>query len=174
MIIKNKGKINEIIYEHTVYHSGKYKMYPTLSDLGVILKELIESKSTTEYVRITPFYVNDKMNEQIEFEQYMFYIECRDDFSEEELEKHLLECIDTNYDRLDMHHEILPPDIQMGKILYPLCKYSDVEQFGYYLKQYHQYLDELLPKLFEIVKRDMDLKDNHLAFGYFCFEVNSR
>ena len=167
MIIKKEGTINEIIYEHTTYHSGKYRLYPTITDLNDILEKIVKSKATTEYIRITPFYINERVDMQIEFEEYMFYIECRENLEEKEVENHLLDCLETHYETITIK------EIEMGKILYPLCKYGDVEQFGFSLKRYRQYLDELLPVLFETAKRKMELKDDDLAFGYFCFEVHS-
>ncbi|MGE8033463.1 hypothetical protein [Lysinibacillus sp. NPDC093692] len=167
MIIKKEGKINEIIYENTTYHSGKYSFFPIITNLNRILEKIIESKSTTEYIRITPFYRNERVDMQIEFEEYMFYIECRENLKEKEVENHLLDCLDTHYETITIK------EIEMGKILYPLCKYDDAEQFGFSFKKYRQYLDELLPVLFETAKIKMQLKDDDLAFGYFCFEVHS-
>lgn len=45
MIKKVKGKINEIIYNHTVYYNGKYRYFPTISDLKRILDEIINSNT---------------------------------------------------------------------------------------------------------------------------------
>lgn len=167
MIIKKEGRINEIIYEHTTYHSGKYRLYPTITDLNDILEKIIKSKSTTEYIRINPFYMNERVDMQIEFEEYMFYLECREEFDEKEVENHVFDCLDTHYETISIK------ELEMGKILYPLCKYSDVGHFNLSLEKYRKYLEELLPRLFEIAKRKMKLKDDDLAFGYFCFEVHS-
>lgn len=38
-----------------------------------ILEEIINSNSTTDYIRITPFYINEQLNHQIVFEEYMLY-----------------------------------------------------------------------------------------------------
>ncbi|MEY9979217.1 hypothetical protein [Lysinibacillus sp. RC79] len=93
-MLKQEGKINEIIYNNTAYYNGKYRHFPTISGLNGILDEIISSDSTTDYIRITPFYINEKLDLQIEFEEFMFYIECRDWFDEKIQEKHILECLD--------------------------------------------------------------------------------
>lgn len=167
LIIKKEGKINEIIYEHTTYHSGKYTLFPTITDLNNILEKVIDSKTTTEYIRIIPFYINERVNMQIEFEEYMFYIECREEISEKEIDNHVFDCLDTHYEIKSTK------EIEMGKIMYPLCKNNDVGHFILSLQKYRKYLNELLPKLFKVAKKEMKLKDDDLAFGYFCFEVHS-
>lgn len=167
VIKKNKGKINELIYEHTTYHSGKYTFFPTITGLNNILEKIIQSKSTTEYIRITPFYVNERVNMQIEFEEYMFYIECREEIDEKEIENHVLDCLDTHFEN------ITTEEIEMGTILYPLCKNNDVDYFVVSLQRYREYLDKLLPVLMGIARNKMKLQDEHLAFGYFCFEIHS-
>ncbi|WP_027407957.1 hypothetical protein [Anoxybacteroides tepidamans] len=167
MTVKKNGKINEIVYEYTTYHSGKYRLYPTITHLKIMLEKIIESNTTTEYLRINPFYRNGKVDMQIEFDEYMFYLECREQFDEKEQEEHILDCLDTD-DQI-----VTAEQFEMGKILYPLCQHNDVERFKQVLATYLDYLDTLLPKLFDIAKRTMQLKDEDLAFGYFCFEVHS-
>lgn len=170
MIEKQEGKINEIIYEFTTYHSGKYRLYPTITLLYRLIQEIIDAKATTEYIRITPFYENVRLMKQIEFDEYMFYIECREDeISEEDRLNQVLE-------NLEIPNGIITEeDIEMGKILYPLCKHNDVEQFNLALKNFCKYLnDELLIKMFKIAKEDLQLNEDDLAFGYFCFEVHSK
>ncbi|MEH7086535.1 hypothetical protein V7139_27975, partial [Neobacillus drentensis] len=54
------------------------RIYPTISDLYLLLNKIICSKVTTEYIRITPFYLNEKVKLQREFDEYMFYLECRE------------------------------------------------------------------------------------------------
>ncbi|USK62367.1 hypothetical protein [Peribacillus asahii] len=167
MIKKGKGKINEIIYNNTVYYNGKYRYYPTISDLNHILDEIISSNSTTEYIRITPFYINEQVNMQIEFEEFMFYIECRDWFDEKIQEMHIIECLDP----IDQQRTL--NDLRLGAILYPLCKNNDVDSYQKALKKYKESLREILPKMMEIAKSEMELKEEHLPFGYFCFEIHS-
>jgi len=41
MLEKNNGKINEIIYNNTAYDNGKYRHYPTITDLNCILDKII-------------------------------------------------------------------------------------------------------------------------------------
>ncbi|MED3575208.1 hypothetical protein [Cytobacillus praedii] len=167
MLKKKKGKINEIVYNNTAYYNGKFRYYPTITGLNSILEEIINSNSTTNYIRITPFYINEQLNHQIEFEEYMFYIECRDWFDKEEQEKHISECINVP----DIQRQLV--DSAIAAILYPLCQKEDVNCYKNALKNYKEYLGELLLKMMEIAKSEMDLKEEDLPFGYFCFEIHS-
>ncbi|WP_128895281.1 hypothetical protein [Longirhabdus pacifica] len=167
MVTRKKGIINGIIYDHTVYHDGKYRMYPSIIGLRNLVKRIIESGSTTEYIRFNPFYRNAKINRQIELDEYMFYMECREQFDGKDFEEHIGICLDKPY--IDLSDE----EIRWGKTLYPLCRYDDVEGYKKALETYDQFLFELIPKLMEMAKYKMDLKDEDLAFGYFCFEVHS-
>ena len=78
MIEKKSGKINEIVYNNTVYHNEEYRLYPTLEHLFSILDLIAESGVTTNYLRITPFYRNIKLDIYEEWDVFDFYIECRE------------------------------------------------------------------------------------------------
>ncbi|MFF2876267.1 hypothetical protein ACFVR2_08095 [Gottfriedia sp. NPDC057991] len=148
MLKRNKGKINEIIYNSTAYYKGKYRYYPTITDLNCILDKIISSDSTTDYIRITPFYINEQLNMQIEFGEYMFYLEC--------------------LDSVDKQRALT--DLRLGAILYPLCRKNDVNSYKNALEKYKD-LKEILPKMMVIAKLEMVLKEEDIAFGYFCFEI---
>lgn len=168
MIVKKEGIVNEIIYEHTVYHNGEYRMYPTISQLKYLIEQIIRCKSTTKYIRFTPFYKNSRYNQQIEFDDYMFYMECREHVDNKSRENHIELCSNKKY--ADMNYE----EIRISKILFPLCQNEDIETYKASLEIYIEFLNELIPKLMEISKCKMELKDEDLAFGYFCFEVHSK
>lgn len=68
-----------------MYVNREYKHYPTMDALRRIIKIIINSKSTTRYVWIIPFYRNSKRNIQIEFEDYMFFLSCYDDIKDKEI-----------------------------------------------------------------------------------------
>ncbi|MCM3390696.1 hypothetical protein M3649_21685 [Ureibacillus chungkukjangi] len=167
MLKKKKGKINEIVYNNIAYYNGKFMYYPTITGLNGILEEIIYSNSTTDYLRITPFYINERLNYQIEFEEYMFYIECRDLVDKEDQEKHIKECINVPDTPRQFN------DLVVVEILYPLCQKDDVNSFRNALEKYKEYLSELLIKMMEITKAEMKLKEKDLPFGYFCFEIHS-
>lgn len=164
---KPKGKINEIVYEYTSYYGGQYRLFPTLLSLDELLNDLIKAKTTTRYLRINPFYQNAKVNQQIEFTDFMFYLECRESFTEEEQKNHILENIEYN--------ESIISDIKLeiGKVLYPLCRFDDYQKFGDSLKTYREHLNGTLPEMFDAAKKEMNLKEEDYAFGYFCFEIDS-
>jgi len=46
-------------------------------------------------------------------------------------------------------------------------------QLKKYKESLKESLNELLPKMMEIAKSEMGLKEGHLPFGYFCFEIHS-
>ncbi|WP_242223304.1 hypothetical protein [Bacillus cereus group sp. BfR-BA-01380] len=167
MYPEEKSHINEIIYDNTVYHNGEYRIYPTTSDLKNLIQKIIQSKATTEYIRITPFYINAKLNQQIEFDEYMFYMECREHVDDRLVKEHIGLCFDKEY--ADMDYQ----EVRLGKILFPLCKNKDTETYKKSLEVYVEFLDELLPRLMEISKSRMELKDKDVAFGYFCFEIQN-
>ncbi len=165
MILKKQGAINEIVYNNTVYNSGQNRYYPTVSDLVYLITKIIEAKDTTKYIRLNPFYVNFRLDRQIEFDDFMFYLECRDDFSEIELRNHYSENIGKDYDKMSEEEK------RMASILY--CRMNDTERFKEHLLSYKTYLNELLPILFNIAKTEMELGEDEIAFGFFCFEVHS-
>lgn len=168
MLEKRQGKINEIVYEHTAHRRGRYRLYPTITDLQSLLEDLIKSRATpTDYLRITPFYVNEQANRQIEFGSYMFFVECREDYSKEEEDALIIESLEGE----ESPTPII--DWEKGRAQYSLCKFEDFEKFGQSLKNYHDYLQVALPKMFAIAKRELNLLEVDLAFGFFCFEVHS-
>lgn len=167
MLKQKRGKINEIVFNNTAYYKGRYRYFPTITYLKGILEEIINCDSTTDYIRITPFYRNEELNHQIEFEEYMFYIECRDWFDEKIQEIHILDCLNP----VDTPRAL--NDVKLGAILYPLCKNNDVVSFQKALEKYKDSLREILLRMMEIAKLEMELKEEHLPFGYFCFEIHS-
>lgn len=167
MILKKEGIINEIIYNNTVYNNGENRYYLTINDLDYLITNIIETNKTTQYIRFTPFYINYKLNRQIEFDEYMFYLECRAHFSEDELKNHLSECSGKNYVELSEDERI------RAYTLYPLCKNNDIIKFKELLISFKVYLNELIPFLFNKVREETNLSLDDMAFGFFCFEVHS-
>lgn len=167
MVLKKEGAINEVVYNHTVYNKGENRYYPTIGGLRILIKEIIETNTTTDYIRFTPFYINYRLDGQIEFDEYMLYIECRDFFTKEELERHLSVCIGKNYS------EFSDEELRFAHIRYPLCKHNDVSEFKRLLLSYEEYLNELIILLFNKVREEVNLSIDDMAFGHFCFEVHS-
>ena len=164
---KQRGKINEIIYKNTFYLSGN-RNFVTIIGLERLIGKIIEANETTEYIRFTPFYRNSRLGSQIEFDEYMFYLECRENFSEEDIKNHLSECMDKKI------NEMTKEEIRMAEILYPLCKTKDVEDYKQLILTYKTFLNqELILFLFNIVKKEIKLVEDDIPFGYFCFEVHS-
>lgn len=176
MIEKKEGSINEIIYNNTVYNDGKNHFYPTVDQLAYIIDKIIETEDTTKFIRFIPFYVNYKVNKQMEFDEYMFYLECRESFSEDDFKNHLAECMDKNYDvphKVKKYDELSDGEKKYANIMYPLCQKNDIETYKKLLLTYRNYIAELILCLFEKARKELTLSVDDLAFGYFCFEVNS-
>lgn len=51
--------------------------------------------------------------------------------------------------------------MRLGAILYPLCQNDDVDSYKNALEKYKESLTELLPKMMEIAKSEMELKEEH-------------
>lgn len=176
MIKRKKGLINEIIYNETVYNNNQNRFYPAILELNHLIDKIIEAKATTEYVRIIPFYINSKLNGQVEFDEYMFFIMCQDDFTEVEFKEHLTSCMDHIYDiphDVEQYDDMSEEKKRDARIRYPICKNGDYETYIQYLLRYKEYLNELIPILFDKVVKKLNLSQDDMAFGYFCFEVHS-
>ncbi|MEG1461949.1 hypothetical protein [Anaerorhabdus sp.] len=176
MIEKKEGIINGIIHDNTAYNNSNNRYYPTINGLKFLIEELLSVNETTLYIKFNPYYVNSKLNCQIEFDEYMFYMECRDDFTEAELEEHWTRCMDNIYDiphEIEQYKNMSEDRKKQAQILYPVCKHGDYQAFHKYLNNYKEYLNELIPMLFEKAKDNLNLTQDDMAFGYFCFEVHS-
>lgn len=166
----------KLIYNQTVYNNGENRIYPNIMGMYLLIKKLNAIDETCNYIRFNPFYKNAKLNCQFEFDDYMFYMECRDNFTEQELEKHWTKCMDNIYDiphEIKQYKDMNEYEKKQVQILYPVCKHGDYQTFHKYLNDYKEYLNELIPMLFEKVKDSLNLSQEDIAFGYFCFEVYS-
>ena len=90
MIERKEGLVNQILYDNTVYYDGKYRLFPSVSDMFFIIKKMIESNETTKRLTFIPFYECDEF--MYEFEEMMFYLECRENVTPEQVEAFLGEC----------------------------------------------------------------------------------
>lgn len=167
MINKQEGIINNIIYDNTVYHNGEYRFYPSLLDLKGIVKAIIQSRSTTINIKFTPFYINGKLERQVEFDEYMFYMECRDRVSESVYEGFLQECIDGDL------YGLSKDKLEGLKKQYVLCENTDVNKFKEGLEVYIEYLNILIPRMVDELINEYKVNKDDLLFGYFCFEIES-
>lgn len=167
IIEKKEGIINGIVHDHTIYNNGLSRHYPTLSDLKYLINQIINSNATTQYIRFNPFYINERKDRQIEFDDYMLYLEWRVEFGIDNELKHIEDCVGKS--KFEMSDE----EYRYGTILSPLCKYNDTATYHTILQRYEEFLDELIPKLQQRAIHIMELTIEDLAFGYFCFEVHS-
>ncbi|MBF0777085.1 hypothetical protein BVE84_10250 [Streptococcus azizii] len=174
MLEKKTGTINNIIYNHTVYNNGKNRYYPTLTDLSTVLHEIIASSVTTKYISITPFYINERLNFQEEFDMAHFYIECRDVVTAEERESFIREQMfwltpDSDYKLLEQY--ITFEDMQASHFL---VEKTDVAGFQQAIHSYMSFLmDRGIPQMMKWLYNFYDLGIESMPYGYFCFEVLS-
>lgn len=162
MIEKKDGIINKIIYDNTVYHNGEYRIYPSLPSLINVLEQIIKVNATTASLCITPFYRSACKKGQVEFDNKIFYLECRDEVLEDEYLTFIGECCDEG--------EEVSEDI---KKRFYLCKSNDFTTFSESIKKYIDYLDILIPQMADTLKNEYNFTQNELLFGYFCFSIDS-
>ncbi|MGL5042014.1 MAG: hypothetical protein ACRC6X_02780 [Culicoidibacterales bacterium] len=167
IIERQEGKINEIVYDQTVFHAGRYHFYLPLMELDLMIVQIIASNVTTEYVRMIPFYRNQALDRQLELDEYMFFISCQDNFSEEEYIEYLSNNIGKEY------HLMSPEEKKWAKIRFPLCKTGDIMAYQAAWLRFKAFLPEYILFLFEKAKKELKLKEKDIPFGYFCFEINS-
>lgn len=132
-----------------------------------IINEIIQSKSTTSYIKFTPFYVNSKLERQVEYDEYMFYMECRDEVTEIAYKEFFQDCLDDNMD------ELSEEELVGLKKQYILCESTDINKFNKSLETYIAYLNILIPKMVDELINEYKVDKNDLLFGYFCFEIDS-
>lgn len=169
MIGKRDDKINQIVQKHTSYRQGEDVLFLSLRELLVLFQEIVDAEKTTKFLRVIPFYENVRYQSDIELDEYMFFLSCRETIDESDVEAHLLDCV--------IEEAPMPPLDEEGNSwenLFPLCRFDDPGCFGELVQRYQQYLmNALLPFLFEQVKKDVGLKEKDFAYGFFCFEVQS-
>ncbi len=167
MIIKREqGIINELIYDSTMYHNGRKCFFPSVSGLVKILNAVCQTGATTEYIRVIPFYYNYKLKIQYEFDDdYMFFISCREQVTEEDIAAHLAECATILYQR--------EAQIEDLNLRYPLCQYDDVAGYVTAIKRYIDYLDVLILQLMDEATKIYNLKQADFGYGFVRFEINS-
>lgn len=180
MIGMKLGKINEIVYQHTVLLNGDIRRYLTTTELISLINKIIEINDTCDYLMFTPFYRNFKFNDMyIEFENYMFYMKCRDEFSSTDLEEHIEDCLMRFFDIPNAeemnkkYYEQHPKEKEFGEQLYPLCVKDNKEMFKHNLNKYKIFLQTLLPFLVEKVMELKQISIEDVAIGEFVFEVHS-
>lgn len=167
MIQKQAGSINETVYNHTVFCNGKWHQYLTMNNLGLLVEEIVNAHATTKYLRFNPFYSNLKEKRQVEFDDYMFYMECKNDIDGDAEKLQLEGCLGKRIQ--DMEEE----EIRIGRIQFPLCRYDDPDTYAIKLTTYMEFLNELIPKLRKLLIKTEGFKDEELIFGEICFEINS-
>ena len=171
MIEKKSGKINEIVYNNTVYHNGEYRLYPTLEHLFSILDLIAESGVTTNYLRITPFYRNIKLDIYEEWDVFDFYIECREHVTPSEQDDFWKEHVwwdSPEYSQIQAHLSV--DDVKRTKFL---CPKDDIESFKRSIQVYKDYLYEAIPRMMMWSQEMQHLSEEGLYFGCFCFEIES-
>lgn len=62
---------------------GRYCFFLSILGFKSLAQKIAQANATTRYVLFTPFYINEIVERQVEFdEDYMFYLECRNQFNE--------------------------------------------------------------------------------------------
>ncbi|WP_155970705.1 hypothetical protein [Streptococcus ruminantium] len=175
MIEKPKGRINELVYLNTTYYQSKYRLYPTLTELFRLLQEIIKTNEVTSSIHITPFYMNEKLSLQEEFDIARFYVESSDCVSLTERK----EFAPKNMFWLspESEYRILEKYITLDDMerTHFLLEKTDVLGFQNSLQTYMQFLmDRGVPQMMKWLYDMCDLDSASVPYGYFCFEIRSK
>ncbi|MBF0779023.1 hypothetical protein [Streptococcus cuniculi] len=174
MIKKPIGTINELIYFHTTYYNSMYTRNLTLTSLFHLLEEIIKTNTTTKYIYVTPFYINEKLDFQEEFDMAHLYIECRDIVTVEEQKNFAKAQMfwlepDSDYKLLEQY--ITFEDMQASHFL---VEKSDVVLFQRGIQSYMSFLmNRGIPQMMKWLHQFYKLDIESMPYGYFCFEVLS-
>ncbi|QIK86782.1 hypothetical protein G7061_09225 [Erysipelothrix sp. HDW6B] len=161
-------KMNHIIYRFTMLDGGKIRRYISFNELITLVEWLKKSNQTSKYIKINPFYVNGKIQRQIEFDDFMFYLEFREHLSEEELMKHWSNVLGTNFNDAQLSEQY------RIKTSFPLCLEGDIAAFKEAIDKYMDYLVAEIPQLLHRAINYLNIAPDDCAFGNFCFEIQSK
>ena len=169
-----EGVIKNIIYVNTSYQDSKCRIYPTITNLFGILREIIRTEETTGSIQITPFYINEKLDFQEELDIGVFYLECADTVTVEDKKNFLKNQM--YWLHPDSDYKILENYISMEDVEHTnfLVEKKDVAGFQDSINRYMDYL--MIRGIPQMMKRlyDMTILDvESLPYGYFCFEIVS-
>lgn len=166
--------INHLVLNHTRLKDGHSLIYPSLTDLMVLLNHIIEMEQTTDSLSVTPFYINEKANLHEEFDFGGLYIECRDFVTAEEADNFWLDSkfwgwLGAEYNLLS--HYVTDDDLKKSQFL---CQKDDITRFHQIILTYQDFLMRRgIPQMMAWLYDLCGLRDEDLAYGYFCFEVYS-
>lgn len=169
-----EGVIKNIIYVNTSYQDSKCRIYPTITNLFGILREIIRTEETTGSIQITPFYINEKLDFQEELDIGVFYLECADIVTVEDKQNFLRKQM--YWLHPDSDYKILENYISMEDVEHTnfLVEKKDIAGFQDSINRYMDYLMiRGIPQMMEWLY-DMTILDvESLPYGYFCFEIVS-
>ena len=169
-----EGVINNIIYVNTSYQDSKCRIYPTITNLFGILREIIRTEETTGSIQITPFYINEKLDFQEELDIGVFYLECADTVTVEDKQNFLRKQM--YWLHPDSDYKILENYISMEDVEHTnfLVEKKDIAGFQDSINRYMDYLMILgIPQMMEWLYDMTKLDVASLPYGYFCFEIVS-
>ena len=169
-----EGVIKNIIYVNTSYQDSKCRIYPTITNLFGILREIIRTEETTGSIQITPFYINEKLDFQEELDIGVFYLECADIVTVEDKQNFLRKQM--YWLHPDSDYKILENYISMEDVEHTnfLVEKKDIAGFQDSINRYMDYLmirgiSQMMEWLYDMTKLDVA----SLPYGYFCFEIVS-
>ncbi len=175
-ILLMDGRLNaigETIFKYIAIENGLFHRYLPIEILMDLVDSIKKTGITTEYLRFVPFYKNCKTGEYIEFDEYAFYIECRENITQEEIEKFRDECWAEEWNSawgIKRRVEVIR---DRKKRQFHLCRSGDVEDFN---KALDIYIDYALTFFYEIGKELVEfynIKEQDFLYGYFSFEITN-
>ncbi len=168
-------KLEETIEQNKFKNDSGKIMYFSINVLNQLI-DLITNDEHLEfnsYFKITPFYENDMLNHQLEFDLCTFYIEKNDALNPEEYKKKVYNTKYPNpeFGFLMTESELSKFTLEEFEIITPNST-NNIQDIKQAILNYKEYLNILIPKLYDIAIESMNLNsDEKKAFGYFSFEV---
>lgn len=170
--MSKQNRIRELVTQQTMINESKY--YLSLTQLFHLFDKILEINelSSNKFVVYTHYRSVFPNLYQEEFDFGGFYVECRDNVSLSEQEHFWIE--NKFWGEPDSEYRILENYVSDNdlKRSHFLCQKDDLEGFHRAIDSYKLYLLESgIPKMLKWLTDLCDLKETHLPYGYFCFEV---
>ena len=158
---KKRTAVSEFVTDWTMFHNGKYRLYPPIWYLKHMLEKIGEiDECPQEYIRITPFFRHAEKEFFIELDEYMCYIEITErELTPEDVYVFREEC-----------GEGIPWENKEAQ--YSLINARDTAQFRASLGRYMEFLYGLIPRLSLDIQESRGLSEDELLLGEFCFEIH--
>lgn len=169
-------KLEKIIEQNKFKNYLGKTMYFNINGLNKLIDLIIndEHLEINSYFKITPFYENDMLSHQLEFDLCTFYIEKNDKLNTNEYKKVVYNTKHPNPELgfLMTESELSHFTLEEFEVMIPNST-NNIQDIKQAILKYKEFLNILISKLYDIAIESMDLNNEEKkAFGYFSFEVH--